>query len=345
MLKRFAKNRLSLAIAGWSFILSIYFTEGVARLMDPKRRLPTQGWHDGINYTWGVEVKNNQLGFRERNFAMPKPVDTVRIMVLGDSLTWGTGLTTDERYSNLLEHLLLNRFPEKSIEVVNFGMSGGPTIVERDIADKYFEMVQPDLMIVGFCLNDPQPHPQDWSLEKESFESSGWYQKFENLTETMKSFGLVNLASRLEPGILRLAELWGLVPSWSEALDRTYNKGSKEWASFTKALEDIRDLSAAKGLHPPVLAILNQALKDGRAQDYRVVKNSIILDWYKQVSEAGRDLGLTVVDFAEEIRELDPSTSLVINPIDGHPSKDLNEVYAKKLFLVIEPILADKIGQ
>jgi len=66
-----------------------------------------------ILYTWGNPVVNDSFGFREREFAIPKPDNVFRIMVLGDSLTWGAGLAVEERYTNRLEKYLNERLKGK----------------------------------------------------------------------------------------------------------------------------------------------------------------------------------------------------------------------------------------
>jgi len=60
--------------------------------------------NDFKTVTWSHSVVNNALGFREREVRIPKPPSLFRVMVLGDSLTWGAGLATDQRYSDLLKH-------------------------------------------------------------------------------------------------------------------------------------------------------------------------------------------------------------------------------------------------
>src|SRR5260370_40571869 len=133
----------------------VYAFEFLLERNDPKRSLPVNGWVNGKLITWGNPVENNRFDFREREFVTPKPPNVFRIMVLGDSLTWGAGLAPDERYSNLLEKSLNETYPGKKFEVLNFGIPGGPTTEERDILRKYRDRVQPDLIIVGFCINDP----------------------------------------------------------------------------------------------------------------------------------------------------------------------------------------------
>ena len=76
-------------------IAALYLFEALLYATDPRRTLPKDGMFGAVHYTWGHEVRNNRLGFREREFVVPKPANTCRIMVLGDSLTWGAGLAPE----------------------------------------------------------------------------------------------------------------------------------------------------------------------------------------------------------------------------------------------------------
>ncbi len=149
----------------------LYGFEYYLKLTDPKYHLPPNGIVDGKLYTWGHLVVNNKYGFRERDFDIPKP-KVYRIMVLGDSLTWGAGLDINERYTNLAESYLNQAFPERKFEVLNFGLRGGPTTMEKDILRKYKNLVKPNRIVVGFCLNDPQPKDQDYTIEREEFKKN-----------------------------------------------------------------------------------------------------------------------------------------------------------------------------
>ena len=63
-------------------------------------------------------MDENAFGIREREFDRPKWADSCRIMLLGDSFTWGAGLDIDERYGNLVEKRLNESFPGRKIEVI-----------------------------------------------------------------------------------------------------------------------------------------------------------------------------------------------------------------------------------
>jgi len=301
--------------------------------------------NEKILYTWGNPVINNSFGFREREFAIPKPDNVFRIMVLGDSLTWGAGLAVEERYTNRLEKYLNERlrgkFP-KRIEVLNFGIPGGPTIAERDILRTFIDLVNPDLVIVGFCLNDPQPKSQDWSLEKDRIDR---YARF-FLSPIRRLFRILHLeltASFIENGFYKTLEKLGIIPPWYVALDRVYDKNSKEWKDFEEALKDIRDMSNKKGLPPPIFAVLNQGVYTDKPTDYRNPDDmlKLYLKWYHQAEDTASRIGFKTVNFEKELAEKLHDKPLAVNVLDGHPSAEVNDIYAQKLaeFIIKEYFL------
>lgn len=118
----------------------------------------TLGWRNIPSWrgvTGGKELVINSKGLRDREYDYEKPAGTRRILVLGDSYTWGYGVRNDEIYTEFLER----RFEKegRSWEVINSGVSGYGTDQEflwfKTEGVKY----QPDLVILAFfVLNDPQ---------------------------------------------------------------------------------------------------------------------------------------------------------------------------------------------
>lgn len=101
----------------------------------------------------GVPVRTNSLGFRAtRDDDLRKAPNTFRILVLGDSVTFGHGAVYD--YPSLLEGLLRQWQPDIDWQVWNLGVPGYNTSQElaqlRELGPAY----QPDLVIVGFFIND-----------------------------------------------------------------------------------------------------------------------------------------------------------------------------------------------
>src|ERR1041385_2285125 len=105
-MRRLKRAALLLFINAVMLVLLTYGFEFFLRWRDPKRVLPPNGFVNGQMVTWGYPVVKNHFGFREREFKTPKPPNTFRIMVLGDSLTWGVGIAPEQRYTYLLERQL-----------------------------------------------------------------------------------------------------------------------------------------------------------------------------------------------------------------------------------------------
>lgn len=299
-------------------------------------RLPVNGRFRGFTYTWGHRVIPNRHGFREKLFDVPKPPGAYRVMVLGDSLTWGAGLAEKQRYSNLLEGLLRSRYPRRNIEVLNFGLSGGATVRELDILKRHVENVDPDLIVIGFCLNDTQSKDQRYSVERERYQ-----RLFEGISG-LRRIGLARVSEELLRRVTALLERTGRIPGWREALQRTYDKDSDDWKDFVEALNEIRAISDSRGLPPPVFAVLNQGTSSIAPTDYGNPDETLklYLQWYRQAEEAAKKAGYTTVNFEKEFATELAGEVLSINPLDGHPSSRCNEVYAKKLSEEIAPSIS-----
>ncbi|MEO1980086.1 MAG: SGNH/GDSL hydrolase family protein, partial [Fuerstiella sp.] len=106
----------------------------------------TPGFDDGI-------YSINSLGFRDHEYTVEKDPGTFRIVVLGDSIIWGHGLPLEQTFARQLNEVL-NVATRRKIEVLNFGVSGYSTQQEVELFRVKVSRFQPDLVIVGYCLND-----------------------------------------------------------------------------------------------------------------------------------------------------------------------------------------------
>ena len=97
-------------------------------------------------------IKTNELGLRD--FPYNKNAE-VKILVLGDSITWGHGIDEPQfLYTSFLETALKGKHPSKTFEVINSGVPGYSTFQERIYLEKYGLALNPDIIILQFCLND-----------------------------------------------------------------------------------------------------------------------------------------------------------------------------------------------
>ena len=103
----------------------------------------------------GVPARINALGFRDnRDSDLAKPPGTFRILVLGDSVTFGHGTLFETTYPYLLEQRLKSWRPSTQWQVWNLGVPGYNTGQELSQLKQLGPRYQPDLVIVGFYPND-----------------------------------------------------------------------------------------------------------------------------------------------------------------------------------------------
>jgi lysophospholipase L1-like esterase len=101
-----------------------------------------------------VTIQTNSLGLRSAKLIQPKPDDLFRIVVLGDSVTFGWGVRGEDTYTSQLAGLLAALHPGQRYEVVNAGVSGYGTWQEALWLQDQAAALQPDLVVVQAHLND-----------------------------------------------------------------------------------------------------------------------------------------------------------------------------------------------
>ena len=109
----------------------------------------------------GVPIEINAQGLRSPAVAVPKQAGTLRVLVLGDSVTFGAGVREDETFSRQLETLLRGDLA-CPVEVVNAGVSGYGSVEEADLLEHEGLALEPDVVLVFHVENDnvAVPHLQ-----------------------------------------------------------------------------------------------------------------------------------------------------------------------------------------
>jgi lysophospholipase L1-like esterase len=106
-------------------------------------------------------VTVNSNGFRGRETAIPKPPGRFRVVLVGDSVTFGWGVADDETFGARLEKLLHDQWSGAEIDVVNLAVGGYDTRQEVTLLERNLERLEPDLVLVGFYSNDVPEGLQD----------------------------------------------------------------------------------------------------------------------------------------------------------------------------------------
>ncbi len=114
--------------------------------------------YKGIAYA--NPIQTNSLGLRDKEYEIPKPEGVIRVLVLGDSITYGFGVRAEETYAKQLEQILNESCESLTFEVINAGVSGYN--IHQELAylrDRGLEL-EPDFVILTFVHNDIEPAMQ-----------------------------------------------------------------------------------------------------------------------------------------------------------------------------------------
>ncbi len=94
----------------------------------------------------------NSAGFRDKEYPKEKESGIYRIMVIGDSFTFGMGVNLEDTYVKGIKKLLQNE--NINLEVINCGVTGYVMWQNYEVLKRKVLPYKPDLVILGIFLND-----------------------------------------------------------------------------------------------------------------------------------------------------------------------------------------------
>ena len=165
------------------------------------------------NPTW--EISLNSEGFRDVEIRKQKPSSVFRIICLGDSWTFGWNVGSTQSYPQQLQDLLRREFPEANFEVFNLGVAGYSSIQGLRLLKTRVLDLHPDVVVVGFAMNEPHMAGVDDKNASTGEESIKLVQTLSSMLNKSESF--------------KLLRYWALLLRWkprsiSEYLeDKSYN--------------------------------------------------------------------------------------------------------------------------
>ncbi|MCA9472532.1 MAG: GDSL-type esterase/lipase family protein [Nitrospirales bacterium] len=246
-----------------------------------------------------VPVTINSVGWRDQDYSLEKPKDTVRIMMLGDSVTFGWGAPPEGVTSMVLESLLNQDGTSRRYEVLNTGIGNSNTAMQTAYFLNEGFRFQPDIVVLNYFINDAEPTPS----RSQSF-----------LVE--HSYAMVFLAGRFD---VLMRSYFGR-GDWLSYYRGLYDEDQPGWLA---AREAIRQLVKFCEQHDMKFLIVNYPeLHQVSPYPFQHVTDLL-------ASEASR-YDTPFIDLLSTVQQENPRT-LWVTPTDAHPNSKAGTLFAQGL--------------
>ena len=254
----------------------------------------------------------NTLGLRGPELP-PAESDTAhRMLVVGDSFTFGQGVKDHQTFPVYLEEAANQASPFPRFRVINAGRSGTNTREQVEFLERRGLAVEPDSILVQFYLNDLELNGRSDSASHEFIDQL--------LNQPLKmSYTLFFLKDRCERLILqseasacesRPADIW-----MQSLLEQIRNDGDG-WRVFETAVKQFASLQDKRGM--PVRFVL---------YPHPGLDSSLMREIHECVAAKIREFDLTVVDLLGAFDGLE-ATEQIVSEMDHHPSAAMHRIAA-----------------
>jgi lysophospholipase L1-like esterase len=254
------------------------------------------------------DVAINSLGYRGVNFSLKKPSGEKRVLIVGDSLTYGDFVDNDQTLPSFLEAKLNEKCD--GIRVINAGLGGSSitehiNIVERSMA------ISPDVVVLVFYENDIV-----------GLVGKPMWEQLEQNRRVKSQFPI----AIIYPIVQQMA-LWNFA---LKVYGKLYNSSNakemkqpderqrklvlkKNRYKYIELLTKLRKMVNSKGL-PFAFAIFP-------SHHTFSATDRISLEPIKWISNTAKKLGVQFVEFLPALKESEKNVNeLYLLPEDGHPT-------------------------
>jgi GDSL-like lipase/acylhydrolase family protein len=277
-----------------------------------------------------VEHTTNQLGFRGPEFAVSnqdgrlvatKPADTVRVVFLGDSFTFGEGVRDEDTYPARTAALLGQEHPSGSprFEAYNLGVGAYNTTQELSLLEHLGLKLLPDCVVLGYVLNDAEPPMFEVNPQTNSFERTGH--------EGPEGFGDPLPPDQLLYRLRTARLVWQLAANSDRSrrivahYRALYEDGSPGWQESRRALRQI--IARCHEARVPCYVLLFPILYEmGEAYPFRAI--------HEKIRAEVEGLDATLIDLFPRLKG-QPDESLWVHPADQHPNEQVQRIAAEEL--------------
>jgi lysophospholipase L1-like esterase len=324
-----------------------------------------------------VQYFINSLGFRDYEFTKEKNSDVLRIAVVGDSITFGTGVELEQTFSKVLERRL-NLRPELSdwkIEVLNLGV-GAASAGQNFLRIKYDALTfEPDLILYAYYANDAMEwpyYPDGSGILPKSYRVSGehWDKIKKTSTKNYRVLKPIAPPQFLSVGAQNFQTLKLILKAWHKWLNPPYlSPGSSyvvgdpwndpfwplrpnvrrdqtlEWKNHLQIVQAsvkivLRTKTKFLGIViPPGIVVNDYEWGVGRELHFFDRNQTHSDNALVEVVEAIQDAGGAAIYLKPPLAEFSQPSKRMFFPYDGHLTAYGHQIVAKSL----EGVIVDKL--
>ena len=254
-MKSIIQNLMILVV---STVIMLFVAEGVVRWTMPQTIMPRfmvnsgfgnrvpaadKSYQHSVPGEYTVDIHTNSFGGRgSKDYSEAKPSGTYRICFLGDSFTFGYGVTDSEVVSAVAENLLNRQIKSQNFEVLNFGVSGYGQAEQYNLYLNRVSRYSCDDVFVFYFSNDPGNNVisglfkigDDGALERDNAE----YLPGVKIQETLYGAPLLG-------GLIAHSHLWSIVRNRASAMIHRQMLSKKGLTSYSTKDDTPRNLTVA----------------------------------------------------------------------------------------------------
>jgi hypothetical protein len=276
-----------------------------------------------IQPDFNIKYNFNSYGFRGREIYKEELDSSIRLLLLGDSVAFGNGVSFEKSWAYRLEKKLNNGFDEKQkYIVVNTGVPGYGQDEEIKLFKKWGKNLKPHIVLTTFCTND-------WNDNSSQYIEDGYVVNNRGSASRIKVF--LNLHSRLYTFIvLRI-------------------KSTSWWHRNREDRGEAR-ISPPVNIAKKNIASLDREVKALGMKHYLVyfpdkTYNHTNKDDHRRFLKLCKELNIPVIDLYPEFNVNPEERRRLYFKIDPHWNDRGNEHAAEAIYKNLKPVLKNIASQ
>lgn len=323
--RRAVIRRVGMLALGVGVFIAIFFFTGELLL----RVVFWEG--ESFSAHYGPMVKRFEMDFKFNRFDGPSrgpepsdstPPRSTRIVIQGDSITWGQGVKKEEQ---LFSNRLLSKLQETKVplDMAVLAQPGREIDGHLQQLRKWGRELKPDVIIYQWYINDIDPGKGYWRLKPNRPWRHPWFLHSILVKSSYLWFFLDFSFDTLLPS--------ATTQSYESYIASHFKEGSAGWLLFERYFSDWA--MSAKELTPRVIVALypHMSLEQGSPP----VLRPEIADIHTRMLALCRANNLVGVDLSPSLTKFDDSRTIKVTAFDNHPSIEVHRVIAEALYEIL----------